>query len=57
MIWQGMRMNYSVLAELGNMSSPTVAFVLERLRKSGASRPCVALGLGPGLSAEAALLE
>jgi predicted naringenin-chalcone synthase len=49
--------SYRVLAEFGNMSSPTIAFILERLRKSGAPRPCVAIGFGPGLSAEAALLE
>jgi predicted naringenin-chalcone synthase len=44
-----------VLAEFGNMSSPTVLFILDRLRKSDAPRPCVALGFGPGLVAEAAL--
>lgn len=45
----------AVLAEFGNMSSPTVLFVLERLRREQAPRPCVALGFGPGLTAEAAL--
>ena len=45
-----------VFADYGNMSSPTVLFILDRLRKSGARRPCVALGFGPGLVAEAALL-
>jgi predicted naringenin-chalcone synthase len=44
-----------VLAEYGNMSSPTVLFILERLRQRGAAGPCVALGFGPGLAAEAAL--
>ena len=44
-----------VLAEFGNMSSPTILFVLDRLRKQNAPRPCVALGFGPGLVAEAAL--
>lgn len=44
-----------VLAEHGNMSSPTTLFILERLRQDGAPRPCVALGFGPGLSVEAAL--
>jgi predicted naringenin-chalcone synthase len=39
------------------MSSPTVLFVLERLQKQNARRPCVMLGFGPGLVAEAALLE
>jgi predicted naringenin-chalcone synthase len=44
-----------VLAEYGNMSSPTVLFILDRLRQSDAPRPCVALGFGPGLVAEVAL--
>jgi len=44
-----------LLAECGNMSSPTILFILERLRKHNAPRPCVALGFGPGLAAEAAL--
>ena len=45
-----------ILAHHGNMSSPTVLFVLDRLRQAKAPRPCVALGFGPGLFAEAALL-
>ena len=45
-----------VLAECGNMSSPTVLFILERLRERHAPRPCLALGFGPGLAVEAALL-
>lgn len=45
-----------VLAEYGNMSSPTILFVLKRLADRGAARPCVALAFGPGLSIEAALL-
>jgi alpha-pyrone synthase len=44
-----------VFAEFGNMSSPTVLFIIDRLRRAGAPRPCVALGFGPGLTAEAAL--
>lgn len=46
-----------VLAEAGNMSSPTVLFILERLRSEGARRPTVLLAFGPGLVAEAALLD
>ena len=46
-----------ILAEHGNMSSPTILFILERLRRQNAKRPCVALGFGPGLMAEAALLR
>jgi predicted naringenin-chalcone synthase len=44
-----------ILSEYGNMSSPTVLFILERLRQRNAPRPCVALGFGPGLMAEGAL--
>ncbi len=46
----------AVFAEYGNMSSPTVLFIVDRLRRRSAPRPCVALGFGPGLAAEAALL-
>ena len=46
-----------VLAEHGNMSSPTVLFILDRLRRENAPRPCVALAFGPGLTAEAALFR
>jgi predicted naringenin-chalcone synthase len=44
-----------VYAGYGNMSSPTVLFILDRLRRANAPRPCVALGFGPGLVAEAVL--
>lgn len=47
----------SVLREHGNMSSATVWFILEKLRRSGVKGPCVLLGFGPGLVAEAALLR
>jgi alpha-pyrone synthase len=46
----------AVLAEYGNMSSPTVLFILERLRQENAPRPCLMLAFGPGLVAEAALV-
>jgi predicted naringenin-chalcone synthase len=45
-----------VLAEFGNMSSPTVLFIIDRLRRAEQRRPCVVLGFGPGLVVEAALL-
>ena len=45
----------TVLREHGNMSSPTLLFILERLRREAAPRPIVALGFGPGLTIEAAL--
>jgi len=46
-----------VLTQYGNMSSPTVLFILDRLRREGSLRPCVALGFGPGLVAEATLFQ
>jgi predicted naringenin-chalcone synthase len=47
----------AVLADYGNMSSPTVLFILDRLLKRGAERPIVALAFGPGVAIEAALLQ
>jgi predicted naringenin-chalcone synthase len=46
----------SVLRDYGNMSSPTLLFILERLRRSGAPGPCLAMAFGPGLCVEVALL-
>ncbi len=45
-----------VLAECGNMSSPTVLVILERMRRRDFPLPCLALAFGPGLTAEAALI-
>jgi predicted naringenin-chalcone synthase len=47
----------AVFADCGNVSSPTVLFILDRLRAAKAARPCVALAFGPGLMAEAILFE
>jgi predicted naringenin-chalcone synthase len=46
-----------VFAANGNMSSTTVLFIIEHLRARRAALPCVALGFGPGLIAEAALIQ
>jgi predicted naringenin-chalcone synthase len=53
---QALAVSREVLAECGNMSSPTVLFILERLMAQRAPRPCIILGFGPGLMAEAALV-
>lgn len=45
-----------VLTDFGNMSSPTVLFILERQLRQRDVSPCVMLGFGPGLTIEAALL-
>jgi predicted naringenin-chalcone synthase len=50
------RVSRGILSDYGNMSSATVLFALDRLRTENAPRPCVALALGPGLVAEAALI-
>lgn len=46
-----------VLHDFGNMSSPTVLFIIDRLRSRNAPCPAVALAFGPGLAAEAALFR
>lgn len=46
----------AVLAEHGNMSSATILFILDRLKRLDAPRPCVALAFGPGLVVEALLI-
>ena len=48
--------SHSILTEYGNMSSPTVLFILERMRHAQARRPWITLGFGPGLAVEALLL-
>ena len=47
----------SILADFGNMSSPTILFILDRMRQQAVTGPCVALAFGPGLTIEAALLD
>lgn len=46
-----------ILSRCGNMSSPTVLFILEELQRRRSELPCVMLGFGPGLNVEAALLR
>ena len=46
-----------ILQTHGNMSSPTVLFILDRLRALRTPRPWVTLAFGPGLTIEAALLR
>ncbi|MDZ4833840.1 MAG: type III polyketide synthase [Candidatus Melainabacteria bacterium] len=48
----------AILSEYGNMSSPTVLFIIQRLLAKQKNRfPCVVLAFGPGLTIEAALLR
>lgn len=46
-----------VLRNHGNMSSPTVLFILEELRRRHVPRPWVALAFGPGLAGEAMVVR
>ena len=47
----------SVLARHGNMSSPTVLFIVEELLRRSVDLPFLMLGFGPGLNVEIALLK
>jgi predicted naringenin-chalcone synthase len=49
--------SHAVLAEYGNMSSPTVFFILDLLRHDPEKLPCVMLAFGPGLTIEGALFR
>ncbi len=46
-----------VLRDYGNMSSPTVFFILQDLLAHGGAGKCVMMGFGPGLTIELLLLE
>jgi len=48
--------SHDVLRDYGNMSSPTVLFLLDRIRRD-VRGPIVLLGFGPGLTAEAAIFD
>jgi 3,5-dihydroxyphenylacetyl-CoA synthase len=55
-----LRFSRTVLRNYGNMSSPTVVFVLEEVVRSGDPQPGdwgVMIALGPGMAAEVALLK
>jgi len=52
-----MNPSVTILQRCGNMSSPTVLFILEELKSRSAELPCVMLGFGPGLNVEMALLR
>ena len=55
--------SYDVLRQFGNMSSPTILFILKRWMEAAVATPGqaagkgLALGFGPGLSIEGALFE
>lgn len=46
-----------VLNQFGNMSSPTVLFILDEVGKSADASTCLMLAFGPGLTVEACVLN
>ena len=55
---ESLQPSQEILANHGNMSSPTVLFILERLAMEKLdARSCVLLAFGPGLCIEAVLLK
>lgn len=53
----GLALTRAVLADHGNMSSPTVHFVLERVLAQGASGPLLLTALGPGFTGAMGVIE
>ncbi len=53
----GLEDSRTILAEVGNISSPTVMFILQRMLRRQQPMPIVALGFGPGIAIEAALFR
>lgn len=52
-----LRLSHEVLRTHGNMSSPTIFFILKALLDSNADGRCVAMAFGPGLTVEMVLLD
>ena len=55
-----MRFSWEILSEYGNMSSPTVMFILDRVIGRGDPQPGdygVMMGFGPGLTIESSLIR
>jgi predicted naringenin-chalcone synthase len=54
---QQLEPSLGILQRCGNMSSPTVLFILQEHLRRNATGPCVLLGFGPGLNVEMCLLR
>ena len=52
-----MEPSLGILQRCGNMSSPTVLFILQEQLRRNSRGPCVLLGFGPGLNVEMCLLR
>ena len=54
---EALQVSRDILKNYGNMSSPTILFILNRLRAQSSPTPCVAMAFGPGLVVETVLFE
>ena len=54
---QALKHAWDILAEYGNMSSPTALFVLERTLSAGATGRHLLIALGPGFTVSFCLLD
>jgi predicted naringenin-chalcone synthase len=52
-----LQLSRSVLRKFGNMSSPTIFFILQKLLRAGKTGRVVAMAFGPGLAVEMVLVE
>ena len=52
-----LKVSRSVLANYGNMSSPTILFIINELHNQNSQLPCVTMAFGPGLTVETALFR
>ncbi len=52
-----LEMSRAVLRDYGNMSSPTIFFIMRKLIESKVDGTCVAIAFGPGLTIELVLLR
>jgi predicted naringenin-chalcone synthase len=53
----GLHLSRDVLSRYGNMSSPTIFFILQELLAARVNGRCVAMAFGPGLTVELVLLD
>ena len=54
---EALQVSRDTLKNYGNMSSPTILFILNQLRAQSSPTPCVAMAFGPGLAVEVVLFD
>ncbi|MGB0766626.1 MAG: type III polyketide synthase [Phycisphaeraceae bacterium] len=53
---EALQVSRDILRDFGNMSSPTVLFIMSAMMRDRLPKPWIALGFGPGLAIEASLM-